>query len=216
MVEAAYVGTTGRDLVGLVNINVVPDGALTAGVLGNADLSVPVNRTVLDSGPGIRCDRTRWTTPSPRLTTKSQLAIPQSPQVTRADSGKTSAGPSSHTRSSRSEGTLAPGLTAPSLRPERTYGILESDRTHVLNVSWNAMLPDGARGRFDSRIGGGPSYGGSCRGSRACSAARQSIYRFPVRLSGPASRKPTSERPTCSDLDPATFWSPSSRCHTRG
>ena len=38
----------GRDLVGLVNINVVPYGALSTGVLGNADLSVPVNRVALD------------------------------------------------------------------------------------------------------------------------------------------------------------------------
>ena len=30
--------------------------------------------------------------------------------------------------------------------PKRTYGILNTDRTHTLTVSWNAMLPDGARG----------------------------------------------------------------------
>ncbi len=39
--------------------------------------------------------------------------------------------------------------------PKRTYGVLNQDRTHVLNVSWNAFLPDGARGAMDNPIGRG-------------------------------------------------------------
>jgi hypothetical protein len=39
--------------------------------------------------------------------------------------------------------------------PSRTYGGLPEDRTHILNVSWNALLPDGARGPLDSRLGRG-------------------------------------------------------------
>jgi len=37
--------------------------------------------------------------------------------------------------------------------PTRTYGVLASDRTHVLNVSWNAFLPDGAKGKMDNGFG---------------------------------------------------------------
>ena len=44
MVEAAYVGTRGHDLVSTINSNVVPFGALSSGAIGNADLSIPVNR----------------------------------------------------------------------------------------------------------------------------------------------------------------------------
>ena len=33
--------------------------------------------------------------------------------------------------------------------PSRTYGVLGEDRTHVLNVSWNAFLPDGAKGAHE-------------------------------------------------------------------
>src|SRR4029079_5882576 len=36
--------------------------------------------------------------------------------------------------------------------PSRTYGVLGSDRTHILNVSWNAFLPDGARGSFSNPV----------------------------------------------------------------
>src|SRR5262249_51540672 len=34
--------------------------------------------------------------------------------------------------------------------PSRTYGVLNTDRTHVLNVSWNAFLPDAARGTMST------------------------------------------------------------------
>ena len=37
----------------------------------------------------------------------------------------------------------------------RTYGVLNEDRTHILNVSWNAFLPNGAKGPMDNAIGHG-------------------------------------------------------------
>ncbi len=49
VLDVAYVGTTGRDLGSYVNANVVPFGALSSGSIGNADLSVPVNRVNLDA-----------------------------------------------------------------------------------------------------------------------------------------------------------------------
>jgi hypothetical protein len=39
--------------------------------------------------------------------------------------------------------------------PDRTYGVADQDRTHVLNVSWNAFLPDGARGAMNNVVGRG-------------------------------------------------------------
>jgi hypothetical protein len=39
--------------------------------------------------------------------------------------------------------------------PSRTYGVLDSDRTHTLNVSWNAFLPDAARGAMNNWFGRG-------------------------------------------------------------
>jgi len=39
--------------------------------------------------------------------------------------------------------------------PNRTYGVLGEDRTHVLNVSWNAFLPDGAQGGMNNAFGRG-------------------------------------------------------------
>ena len=48
VIEAAYVGTQGRDLVSRRQLNAVPLGALLSGTVGGVDLSVPVNRVALD------------------------------------------------------------------------------------------------------------------------------------------------------------------------
>jgi len=45
--EVGHVGTVGRHLLNLRRINVIDEGALLSGTLGNADLSVPVNRVAL-------------------------------------------------------------------------------------------------------------------------------------------------------------------------
>ena len=39
--------------------------------------------------------------------------------------------------------------------PASTYGIRDEDRRHILNVSWNAFLPDAARGAMDNPFGRG-------------------------------------------------------------
>ena len=36
--------------------------------------------------------------------------------------------------------------------PARTYGIRQEDRTHIFNLSWNAFLPDGAKGEIDNAV----------------------------------------------------------------
>jgi Carboxypeptidase regulatory-like domain/TonB-dependent Receptor Plug Domain len=155
VIEAAYVGTTGRDLVGLVNINLVPLGALSSGVLGNADLSVPVNRAALD--PALVNTLRPYPAFGP-ITPFDYNSTSQYHSLQVTLSRQTSR----HLQYfvaytlSRAEGTLAPeNVPRDPFDPAHTYGILETDRTHVLNVSWNAMLPDGAHGAFDSRVGRG-------------------------------------------------------------
>ena len=50
----------------------------------------------------------------------------------------------------------------------RTYGVMATDRTHMLNVSWNAFLPDGAKGSMDNAFGKGLLNGWQFSGSRFC------------------------------------------------
>jgi hypothetical protein len=56
----------------------------------------------------------------------------------------------------KSEGTLGGeySLIDP-YDPDRTRGVLGEDRSHILNVSWNAFLPDGARGSMNNTFGRG-------------------------------------------------------------
>jgi hypothetical protein len=60
----------------------------------------------------------------------------------------------------RSRGTLGGEYSSiDPYDPKRTYGVLSEDRTHVLNVSWNAFLPDGAQGSMNNPIGRGALNG---------------------------------------------------------
>ena len=49
MVEVAYVGTKGRDLVSRTNGNVMPYGVMSQGTFNGVDLSVPINRVAVAS-----------------------------------------------------------------------------------------------------------------------------------------------------------------------
>ena len=49
VVEVAYVGTRGRDLVSRSNGNVMPFGVMSSGTVNGVDLSVPVNRVAVAS-----------------------------------------------------------------------------------------------------------------------------------------------------------------------
>jgi hypothetical protein len=66
--------------------------------------------------------------------------------------------------------------------PDRTYGVLASDRTHMLNVSWNAFLPDGAKGKMDNKFGRGLLNGWQLSGISSLASG------IPIRpsFSGPA------------------------------
>ena len=55
--------------------------------------------------------------------------------------------------------------------------MLNEDRTHVLNVSWNAFLPDGAQGSMDNAFGRGLLNGWQVSGISSMASG------VPVRLS---------------------------------
>ncbi len=151
-VDFAYVGTTGRDLGSFVDGNVVPLGALSSGVVGNADLSIPVNRVNLD----FSVVNSRRPFPAYGFIQQNEFegtSQYHSLQVTLSrQAGQRLQYFVAYTLS-RSTGTL-PGYRDP-FDASRTHGVLNEDRRHILNVSWNVMLPDGARGRLDHAVGRG-------------------------------------------------------------
>ena len=157
VVEASYVGTRGRDLVSRSNGNVMPYGVMNSGTFNGIDLSVPVNRVAVAS------DSANLATFRPYnglggitdydfrgVSNYNSLQITLSRQTSRRlqyflayTYGKT-------------EGTLGGEYSSiDPYDPSRTYGVLNEDRTHILNVSWNAFLPDGAKGKLDNPIGRG-------------------------------------------------------------
>jgi hypothetical protein len=155
VVEAAYVGTSGRHLVSSLNGNAVPFGALESGVVGNADLSIPVNRGNLD--PGV---------------VNAMRPFPAYGNITFHDfEGRSRYRSLQVTLSRRTGGRLqyfvayTLSRTTGTLNGEyswrdpfdesRTYGVLPEDRMHILNVSWNAFVPDAARGFLDNAFGRG-------------------------------------------------------------
>ena len=147
MVEAGYVGTRGRPPRQLrLRSNVVPFGALSSGVVGNADLSVPVNRVDLD--PSV---------------VNARRPFPAHGQIYTSDYEGRSRYRSLQVTLSRQTGKRLQYLAAYTLEqdtghverrvlerdpfdPARTYGVLDEDRRHIFNLSWNALLPDGSRG----------------------------------------------------------------------
>lgn len=182
VLEASYVGTHGQDLVSHVNANAVPLGALLQGSVGNADLSNPVNRVALDAAA-----------------LNTYRPYPTMAGITNYDFEGISWYNSLQMTLSRQTGRRLQYFVAYTYGqekgdlgdeyrprdpfvPSRTYGIRDTDRTHILNVSWNAFLPDGAKGGLDNAFGRGLLNGWQLSG----------IYTFtsgtPMRLnfSGPA------------------------------
>ena len=142
MLEVAYVGTRGRDLVSQVNSNVVPEGALLRGTVGNADLTNPVHRVALDANA---INRFR--------PFQAHSALDYYDFEGDSDYNSMQLTLSRQTSSrlqyfvtytlSRTEGTLGDEYRNRNpFNAARTYGVRQEDRTHVFNVSWNALLPD--------------------------------------------------------------------------
>jgi hypothetical protein len=157
VVEASYVGTRGRNLVSRSNGNVMPFGALSSGTFNGVDLSVPANRVAVASV----ANNLASFRPYNALNTLTLYDFRgesnyDSMQVTLSrQTGRRLQYFVAYTMA-KSEGTLGGEYSIiDPYDPKRTYGVLNEDRSHVLNVSWNAFLPDGAKGAMNNPVGRG-------------------------------------------------------------
>ena len=156
VLEVGYVGTQGRHLPMQININYVPVGKLLSGRVGNADLSVPVQR-VAAAGQASVISQFR--------------PFPAYSSITFRDFTGTSSYHSlqvtlSHQTSNRFQYfatyTFAKALgttqvnendgngTDPVDTRNRNWGVLPYDRTHVFNLTYNYLIPDVARGAISN------------------------------------------------------------------
>lgn len=147
VLEAAYVGTRGRSLVSRTDGNAIPLGAmLNGGVVGNADLSNPLHRvaaatTVVNSFRPFRAFS------GVTIFDYQGVANYNSMQVTLSRQSSSKLSYFATYTLARSEGSLGGEYaTLDPIDPSRSFGVLESDRTHIFNFSWNAVLPDPYRG----------------------------------------------------------------------
>jgi Carboxypeptidase regulatory-like domain/TonB-dependent Receptor Plug Domain len=157
VVEVAYVGTRQFDLVSRANGNVMPFGALSTGTFNGIDLTVPVNRVaVASNGDNLASFRKFNALSGITIYNFNGVANYDSMQVTLSrQTGRRLQYFVAYTMG-RNEGTLGGEYSIiDPYDPDRTYGVLGSDRTHMLNVSWNAFLPDGARGAMNNPVGRG-------------------------------------------------------------
>ncbi|MEP6917149.1 MAG: hypothetical protein ABJC89_15970, partial [Acidobacteriota bacterium] len=157
VVEASYVGTRGRDLVSRSNGNVMPFGALSTGTFNGVDLSVPANRVAVASvAENLATFRKYNALNNLTLYDFRGESNYNSMQLTLSrQTGRRLQYFVAYTLS-HTEGTLGGDFSnIDPYDPSRTYGVLSQDRTHVLNVSWNAFLPDGGKGAMNNPIGRG-------------------------------------------------------------
>jgi hypothetical protein len=157
VIEGSYVGTRGRDLVSRINGNVMPYGAMLTGTFNGIDLSNPVNRYAVASD-GANLSSFRHFNALNGITTYNFNGVSDydSMQLTLSrQTGRRLQYFVAYTLG-RNKGTLGGEYSIiDPYDPNRTYGVLPSDRTHTLNVSWNAFLPDGAKGSMDNAFGKG-------------------------------------------------------------
>jgi hypothetical protein len=163
VVEVAYVGTKGRDLVSRTNGNVMPYGIMSQGTYNGVDLSVPINRVaVASNSDNLASFRPFNALKGITLYDFRGTSDYNSMQVTLSrQTGKRLQYFLAYTYG-KTKGTLGGEYSVMDpYDPNRTYGVLNTDRSHILNVSWNAFLPDGARGKIDNASCAACSTGGS-------------------------------------------------------
>ena len=132
----------------------MPYGVLNSGTFNGIDLSNPVNRYAVAS-EGTNLSRFRQFNALNAMTLYDFRGDSSydSMQVTLSrQTGRRLQYFVAYTLG-RTEGTLGGeySLIDP-YDPDRTRGVLGEDRTHVLNISWNAFLPDGAKGAMDNAL----------------------------------------------------------------
>jgi hypothetical protein len=155
VVEASYVGTRGRDLVSQVNANAVPEGALLQGTAGNSDLSNPVHRYALEDSAQNFARPYRSFAGLDFYDFEGRSNYNSMQLTLSRQTGKRLQYFVAYTLG-RTKGTLGDEYrNRDPFNAARTYGVRQEDRTHILNVSWNAFLPDGAKGPMDNPFGRG-------------------------------------------------------------
>ncbi len=157
VVEASYVGTRGRNLVSRSNGNVMPYGAMNSGNFNGVDLSSPVNRVA------VATQDTNVASFRP-FNALNSLTVYDFRGESNYDSMQLTLSRQTGRRLQyfvaytlgKTQGSLGGEYSIiDPYDPDRTYGVLDQDRTHVLNVSWNAFLPDAAVGAMNNPVGRG-------------------------------------------------------------
>jgi hypothetical protein len=154
VVEVAYVGTRGRNLVSRTNGNVMPYGVMSSGTFNGVDLSVPINRVAVASvSNNLASFRPFNALSGITVYDYNGVSDYNSMQLTLSrQTGRRLQYFVAYTFG-KAKGTLGDDYTTlDPYDPSRTYGTLRTDRTHILNVSWNAFMPDGARGALDNVV----------------------------------------------------------------
>jgi hypothetical protein len=190
VVEASYVGTRGRDLVSRSNGNVMPYGAMLTGNFNGIDLSQPVNRyAVATVDANLATFRPYNALSGITLYDFRGVSDYDSMQLTLSrQTGRNLQYFVAYTLG-RTKGSLGGEYSSiDPYDPARTYGVLDQDRTHTLNVSWNAFLPDGAQGGMNNAFGRGLLNGWQLSGISSMASG------IPYRLSfaGAAGNKQTA------------------------
>jgi hypothetical protein len=148
VLEVSYVGSFGRHLPEQVPTDVIPQGALLSGTVGNADLSSPVNRVGLSSaalasfmpfpayssvGDGEYIGTSNYH--SLQVTLRRQLSSSFQYMVAYTFSKALGTG----------SGSDYDSVNPFNVRGDN-YGVLGFDRTQMVNASFNYSLPNLARG----------------------------------------------------------------------
>lgn len=192
VLEVGYVGTLGRHLFNFRRINVIQPGTLLNGRIidpGNAgegrgpaqlDLSNPIQRAALDS---VTLNSFR---PYPdleviRLIQNTSTSAYHSLQATLSRQlGRNFQYFATYTFS-KVLGTQTPsGEVDPIDTRGRSYGVLDFDRTHIFNLSYNYNVPNGARGFLDNFVTRGVLNGWQMSGI----STFQSGIPIPLRFTG--------------------------------
>ncbi len=156
VLEVSYVGTQGRHLPLLINTNYVPVGSLLSGHIGNADLSDPVQRVAVANNASVLAQLR----PFPAYNNINFY------QYTGTSSYHSLQVTLSHQTSNRFQYfatyTFSKALgttqtnetdgngTDPIDTRNRNWGVLPYDRTHIFNFTYNYLVPDVARGKFNN------------------------------------------------------------------
>jgi hypothetical protein len=179
VVEASYVGTRGRNLVSRSNGNIMPFGVMSSGTFNGIDMSVPINRVaVASNGDNLAAFRPFNALSSIKLYDFKGETNYNSMQVTLSRQTGTKFQYFVAYTLARNRGTLGDEYaTIDPYDPSRTYGVVSADRTHVLNVSWNAFLPDVASGPLNNPVGRGIFNGWQVSGISSLASG------IPLRLS---------------------------------